>query len=42
MQQVHFIELDELNTLKEKQGLSGFIELRPFDAVLPSMISYGY
>lgn len=35
MQKKHFIELDEVNTLKEKQGLSGFIDLRPFDAVLP-------
>lgn len=41
MQQMHFIEL-EVNTLKKKQGLSGFIELRPFDAVLASMISSGY
>lgn len=42
MQQMHFIELDEVNTLKKKQGLSGFIELRPFDVVLASMISSGY
>lgn len=42
MQQMHFIEFDEVNMLKENQGLAGFIELRPFDAVLPYMISSGY
>lgn len=39
---MHFFELDEVKMLKEKQGLAGFIELRPFDAVLPYMISSGY